>query len=89
MWWLEPGWTQACCAQCGAKIWPAGDPDWGFCYDCFSARLPRRQEPQHNPQCDICGLHEAVTGAGGVGVCSQQCADEAGRLAKLEGQAGG
>lgn len=34
-WWLEPGWTETCCANCGAKIWPEGDPDQGVCFSCF------------------------------------------------------
>lgn len=36
LWWLQQGWTSACCAQCGAKIWPEGDPDWGLCWPCKS-----------------------------------------------------
>lgn len=34
LWWLEPGWKQTTCAQCGGTIWPQGDPDWGLCYGC-------------------------------------------------------
>lgn len=39
MWWLQPGWTEATCPDCGKKIWPEGDPDWGRCVECFQARL--------------------------------------------------
>lgn len=35
LWWLEPGWTEALCGECGSKIWPEGDPDHGVCYQCF------------------------------------------------------
>ena len=38
-WWLQPGWNEACCTDCGRKIWPEGDPDWGRCVECFEARL--------------------------------------------------
>jgi len=37
-WWLEPGWTDTPCAQCGARIWPEGDPDHGLCYQCWQAQ---------------------------------------------------
>jgi len=43
LWWLEPGWDQQCCAQCGARIWPEGDPDWGLCLQCFDEQLARAQ----------------------------------------------
>lgn len=47
LWWLQPGWTSAHCA-CGARIWPEGDPDWGACYECFSASLQRPEpEPEY------------------------------------------
>lgn len=48
LWWLQPGWTSARCA-CGKRIWPEGDPDWGACYECFSASLrrPEPSEPQY------------------------------------------
>ena len=36
LWWLQPGWTETCCAQCGARIHPEGDPDWGLCWPCKS-----------------------------------------------------
>jgi hypothetical protein len=39
LWWLQPGWKEARCISCGAKIWPEGDPDWGYCVECFDARL--------------------------------------------------
>jgi len=39
MWWLQPGWTEAICPDCGKKIWPEGDPDWGRCAECFQIRL--------------------------------------------------
>lgn len=37
MWWMQPGWKDACCVDCGCNIWDAGgDPDHGRCYECFS-----------------------------------------------------
>lgn len=35
LWWLQPGWTDACCGRCGARIYPEGDPDWGWCWSCM------------------------------------------------------
>jgi hypothetical protein len=35
-WWLQPDWTETQCAQCGAKIWPEGDPDHGLCWQCWN-----------------------------------------------------
>lgn len=46
LWWLQPGWDEATCAQCGARIWPEGDPDWGLCFGCFSAQLEGQQTEQ-------------------------------------------
>lgn len=44
LWWLEPGWTDACCMSCGANIHASGgDPDWGYCYGCFTAIMEREQ----------------------------------------------
>jgi len=37
LWWMEPGWEETSCARCGRTIWPEGDPDWGLCFECFSA----------------------------------------------------
>ena len=80
LWWLQPGWTQTSCASCGAKIWPEGDPGWGYCYSCFTEQMDQQHSPQQqNPPCDICGNHGAVAGVNGYGVCSQECADEAER----------
>ena len=80
LWWLQPGWTQAICS-CGTKIWPEGDPDWGMCYSCMCAQHSQQQQQEPpNPPCDICGKHDAVASAsGGLGVCSQECSDEAER----------
>lgn len=55
LWWLQPGWTETTCTACGAKIWPEGDPDWGFCYPCFTAQLKVKQaiktmEDEHQRQ---------------------------------------
>jgi len=55
LWWLQPGWDQTRCAQCGAKIWPEGDPDWGVCVACFAPpeeqypeqQYPEEEEAQH------------------------------------------
>lgn len=50
LWWLQPGWTDATCSCCGAKIYPEGDPDWGKCFSCFSAELDERAEQQRFEQ---------------------------------------
>lgn len=54
LWWLEPGWKQQCCANCGRKIWPEGDPDWGLCFDCFTAQLNEQEaaEKAYNEQAE-------------------------------------
>ena len=45
LWWLEPGWTDACCMSCGANIHATGgDPDWGYCYGCFTHQLNQQQQ---------------------------------------------
>jgi hypothetical protein len=44
MWWLQPGWKEALCIDCGKKIWPEGDPDWGRCVECFDAQLNHERE---------------------------------------------
>jgi len=87
LWWLEPGWTSATCPHCGVNIHASGgDPDWGECYECKSARHEQEQEqpwPEDSgPPCDICGEHVAVSGAFGYGVCSEACAHEAERRGK-------
>lgn len=47
LWWMQPGWTDALCGQCGQKIWPEGDPDHGVCYSCFMANeLAHEQQQQ-------------------------------------------
>ena len=43
-WWLEPGWKQACCNQCGVNIWDSGgDPDHGLCFSCMNTTIRRQQ----------------------------------------------
>ena len=74
LWWLQSGWTDATCADCGRRIWPDGDPDWGRCVDCFEQDVTPPA-----PRCDICGCHDQAACVNGFGVCSQECADEAGR----------
>ena len=78
LWWLQPGWTDARCS-CGKKIWPEGDPDWGACYECFTAQTSRNQDRQPMYPCDICGKNEAVAGSNGYGVCSEGCSIDAER----------
>ena len=46
LWWLQPGWTETCCADCGAKIWPEGDPDHGVCFSCFGRRYDEQRREQ-------------------------------------------
>ena len=81
LWWMQPGWRQTRC-HCGTKIWPEGDPDWGECLSCFSARVEAEQQPYPVPICDICEKHDACAGVGNYGVCSQGCAEEAERRIK-------
>ena len=47
LYWLEPGWTDALCMECGVKIWPEGDPDWGRCYNCFTRHLESQHQQTH------------------------------------------
>ncbi|TDH35705.1 hypothetical protein E2A64_10220 [Pseudohoeflea suaedae] len=43
LWWLQPGWTDARC-PCGANIYASGgDPDWGYCQECFTAEMEREE----------------------------------------------
>jgi hypothetical protein len=49
LWWLQPGWTETRCANCGAKIWPQGDPDWGLCEPCFTAQLQQQYPEEQFP----------------------------------------
>lgn len=39
LWWLQPGWDQATCGNCGTRIAPEGDPDWGLCFPCMEQSL--------------------------------------------------
>ena len=72
LWWLQPDWKNTRCA-CGVNIWNSGgDPDWGECYECKSARHQCAEEIP-GPMCDVCGQSPAVTGVNGKGVCSEEC----------------
>jgi hypothetical protein len=51
LWWLQPGWTEIRCA-CGAVIWPAGDPDWGACVQCFEASWAEQRQAQDDAECE-------------------------------------
>lgn len=42
LWWMQPGWTSTCCAQCGSTIYPEGDPDWGLCWPCMEQQANER-----------------------------------------------
>lgn len=46
LWWLQPGWTDTCCAACGSRIYPEGDPDWGLCLPCFDAQMNQQREAE-------------------------------------------
>lgn len=70
LWWLQPGWTDACCAQCGSRIWPEGDPDWGLCWSCMSA-----QQPQPCEFCDDTGDVHRADGEW-LGVCDCVAGDK-------------
>lgn len=61
LWWLQPGWKSALCANCGVNIWNSGgDPDHGVCHDCFFARQPEpeRPEPTTEELCESYGHTE-------------------------------
>ena len=63
LWWLKPGWTDACCSGCGARIYPEGDPDWGKCFQCFSAEMDENQrmreaEEQHYSELEAAAKSE-------------------------------
>lgn len=76
LYWLQPGWTSARCA-CGVNIHASGgDPDWGECFECFSARYSQ-QQPEPTYRCDICKTGVAVASANGYFVCSEACDHEA------------
>lgn len=47
LWWLEPGWTDALCGMCGARIWPEGDPDHGLCFSCWGQAHEEEQLQYH------------------------------------------
>lgn len=84
LWWLQPGWRETECGQCGRRIWPEGDPDWGLCCDCFTRHLEEQQ--QQSERCDVCGQANAVTMTNGRAVCSEECcrAAESGRYLTAE-----
>ena len=44
LWWLQPGWTEATCGNCGAKIHPEGDPDWGLCWPCMQYQTEMQEQ---------------------------------------------
>ncbi len=50
LWWLQPGWTETLCGNCGAKIWPEGDPDHGLCYQCWNAKWEADHQPEQFPE---------------------------------------
>lgn len=52
LWWLHHGWTDTCCSNCGARIYPEGDPDWGLCWPCMNAS---QSEQQQYSDCPLCG----------------------------------
>lgn len=43
LWWMKPGWTSTCCGNCGATIYPEGDPDWGMCWPCMEQQGREQQ----------------------------------------------
>ena len=75
LYWLEPGWKDATCPHCGVNIWASGgDPDWGECYECKSARHAQEQPPHNEPgMCDICGEYQPCANSNGYAVCSEEC----------------
>ena len=46
-------------------------------YPCSVCLAEKRQRVSQVPQCDICGLYDAVADSHGFYVCSQECCDEA------------
>ena len=52
LWWFDPSWKETRCANCGRRIWPEGDPDWGLCFDCFTEEIEeRRREEEYEQWC--------------------------------------
>jgi len=44
LWWMNKSWGKACCASCGVNIQSTGgDPDWGYCYNCFNRQIDQRE----------------------------------------------
>lgn len=60
LWWLQPGWTETCCARCGARVWPDGDPDWGVCLPCFDDEQNQRAEAEHYREQEAAYLQAAM-----------------------------
>lgn len=52
LWWLQPGWSDALCGFCGAKIAPDGDPDWGVCWPCKQRET--RDSGGHHDEYGLC-----------------------------------
>jgi hypothetical protein len=51
LWWLEPGWADACCGRCGAHIRQSGgDPDWGLCWPCMQQDAEQKQREREARQ---------------------------------------
>jgi len=86
MWWFDPSWRNARCTNCGVRIVDTGgDPDWGYCYDCYSHMVSQQQEyesPDSPIVCSICKNDYAVCMESGFDVCSPECADEAVRRSR-------
>lgn len=53
LWWLQPGWTDACCASCGQRIYPDSDPDWGKCFQCFTVELEANRAAEEQYQAEM------------------------------------
>ena len=45
LYWLSPSWKKARCLRCGTNIWDSGgDPDWGYCYECYQIVLAMQEQ---------------------------------------------
>lgn len=67
-WWLQRGWCETECKDCGANIKASGgDPDWGRCSGCFDRHVAGKEaERMHEAKmveqhaAQIRSMHEAV-----------------------------
>lgn len=53
LWWLQPGWSDARCGNCGGHIQRSGgDPDWGLCWPCMQNRVNRSEQDRYDAKAE-------------------------------------